>query len=35
MACYDSPEYQAAVKYLKEAGQTDTVIVAGYDGPQP
>jgi len=35
MACYDSPEYQAAVRYLKEAGSTDTVIVAGYDGPQP
>jgi len=35
MACYDSPEYQAAVKYLKAAGPTDTVIVAGYDGPQP
>ena len=34
MACYRSPEYQAA---RAEAGSTefDTVIVEGYDGPQP
>lgn len=35
MACYDSPEYQAALQHLKDVGPTDLVIVPGYDGPQP
>jgi uncharacterized protein (DUF1330 family) len=35
MACYESPEYQAALVYLKQVGHSDFVIVAGYDGPQP
>jgi uncharacterized protein (DUF1330 family) len=34
VACYDSPEYQEALKHLKDVGPTDLVIVAGYDGPQ-
>lgn len=35
VACYHSPEYQAAKKHLAKVGETDLVIVAGYDGPQP
>ncbi|MGL5116520.1 MAG: DUF1330 domain-containing protein [Beijerinckiaceae bacterium] len=35
MACYESPEYQAALVFLKDVGPTDLVIVEGYDGPQP
>ena len=35
LACYNSPEYQAAIK-LRAAGSTaDIVIIEGYDGPQP
>lgn len=34
-ACYASPEYQEAVKHLSSAGQSDLVIIGGYDGPQP
>jgi uncharacterized protein (DUF1330 family) len=35
IACYRSPEYQDALQYLKQAGETDLVIIGGYDGPQP
>jgi uncharacterized protein (DUF1330 family) len=35
VACYESPEYQAAMEHLKNVGPTDLVIVEGYDGPQP
>ncbi len=35
VACYESPEYQAALEHLKDVGPTDLVIVGGYDGPQP
>jgi uncharacterized protein (DUF1330 family) len=35
VACYESPEYQAALVQLKDVGPTDLVIVEGYDGPQP
>src|SRR6185295_10155191 len=35
VACYRSAEYQAAKKHLAHVGETDLVIVAGYDGPQP
>jgi uncharacterized protein (DUF1330 family) len=35
VACYDSPEYQAALVHLKDVGPTDLVIIEGYDGPQP
>jgi uncharacterized protein (DUF1330 family) len=34
-ACYDSPEYQEAVKYLAQAGKSDLVIIGGYEGAQP
>lgn len=34
-ACYESPEYQEAVKHLAQAGKSDLVIIGGYDGPQP
>ena len=35
LACYRSPEYQAAKKHLEKVGEVDLVIIAGYDGPQP
>jgi uncharacterized protein (DUF1330 family) len=35
IACYDSPDYQAALAHLKDVGPTDLVIIEGYDGPQP
>lgn len=34
-ACYESPEYQAALVELNKVGEVDLVIAAGYDGPQP
>ncbi len=33
--CYDSPEYQAAIKLREAVSEGDLVIVEGYDGPQP
>jgi uncharacterized protein (DUF1330 family) len=33
--CWNSPEYQAALKYRSPASEIDLVIVEGYDGPQP
>jgi uncharacterized protein (DUF1330 family) len=35
MACYKSPEYQAAIELRKPASKLDIVIVHGYEGPQP
>ncbi len=35
LACYDSPEYQAAITLRRPASTGDLVIVEGYDGPQP
>jgi uncharacterized protein (DUF1330 family) len=35
VACYESPEYKAALAHLKDVGPVDLVIVEGYDGPQP
>ncbi len=35
LACYKSPEYQDACRYLKKGCEVDLVIIAGYDGPQP
>jgi uncharacterized protein (DUF1330 family) len=35
VACYESPEYTAALEHLKDVGPIDLVIVEGYDGPQP
>jgi uncharacterized protein (DUF1330 family) len=34
-ACYDSPEYIAAMKLRANASNADLVIVEGYEGPQP
>ncbi|MEA2839165.1 MAG: hypothetical protein QOF41_495 [Methylobacteriaceae bacterium] len=34
-ACYDSPEYRAAMKLREAASVGDLIIVEGYDGPQP
>jgi uncharacterized protein (DUF1330 family) len=34
-ACYDSPEYQAAVKLREAASIGDVVIIEGYEGQQP
>jgi len=34
-ACYDSPEYQAAVQHLAKVGPVDLVIIEGYEGAQP
>ena|SRR5262245_15947209 len=31
-ACYDSPEYQAAIKIRREASTGDLVIIEGYEG---
>lgn len=33
--CWNSPEYQAALKHRLSASEIDLVIVEGYDGPQP
>lgn len=35
LACYHSPEYQAALAHLAGAGPTDLVIIDGYEGLQP
>ena len=35
LACYNSAEYQAALKHLAKAGPTDLVIIEGYEGAQP
>jgi uncharacterized protein (DUF1330 family) len=35
LACYQSPEYQAARKLRETAASADVVVVEGYDGPQP
>ena len=34
-ACYHSPEYQAALKELVDAGPTDMIVIDGYAGQQP
>ena len=35
LACYRSPDYQAAKAFRDGAGIADLLIVEGYDGPQP
>jgi len=35
LACWHSPEYQAALKIRQPIATADTVIVEGYDGAQP
>jgi uncharacterized protein (DUF1330 family) len=32
VACYESPEYKAALEWLVKVGETDLVIVPGYEG---
>ncbi len=33
--CYNSPEYQEAIKLRQPVSTGDIVIIEGYDGPQP
>jgi len=35
LACYKSPEYQAAIRLRTPVSTGDVVIIEGYDGPQP
>jgi uncharacterized protein (DUF1330 family) len=35
LACFRSPEYQAAMALREQASRGNLVIVEGYDGPQP
>jgi uncharacterized protein (DUF1330 family) len=35
LACYNSPEYAAAIKKREGRSVMDCAIVEGYDGPQP
>ena len=35
LACYDSPEYAAALELRRAASESDLLIIEGYDGPQP
>jgi len=35
VACYRSPEYQAAKALRDGKGVADLIIIEGYDGPQP
>jgi uncharacterized protein (DUF1330 family) len=32
LACYESPEYQAAKVFLDQVGDIDLVIVQGFEG---
>jgi len=33
--CWNSPEYQAALKHRLQASEIDLIVLEGYDGPQP
>ena len=35
LACYRSPEYQAAKRLRDPVSVADIMIIEGYDGPQP
>ena len=35
LECYNSPEYQEALKLRLPVSTADLIIVEGYDGPQP
>jgi uncharacterized protein (DUF1330 family) len=35
LACYHSPEYQAAIELRRHAASADLIVIEGYDGPQP
>ncbi len=33
--CYNSPDYQDAVRLRQPVSKADVLIIEGYDGPQP
>src|ERR1700742_2355179 len=35
LACYNSPEYQAAINLRTPHSAGDVIVIEGYDGPQP
>lgn len=35
LACYRSPEYQAAMALRKPVSKLNLIVIQGYDGPQP
>jgi uncharacterized protein (DUF1330 family) len=35
LACYNSPEYQAAIRLRAPHSAGDVMVIEGYDGPQP
>ncbi|HLJ72640.1 MAG TPA: DUF1330 domain-containing protein [Roseiarcus sp.] len=35
LACYNSPEYRAAMALRANASAADLVVIEGYEGPQP
>jgi uncharacterized protein (DUF1330 family) len=35
LACYNSPEYQSAIKLRAPHSAGDVIVIEGYDGPQP
>ena len=35
LACYHSPEYEAAKRLRGGAATADIIVIEGYDGPQP
>lgn len=35
LACYHSPDYQAAMSHRTGAATADVLIIEGYGGPQP
>jgi uncharacterized protein (DUF1330 family) len=35
LACYESPEYQAAVAVRNKFSSADVIVIEGYDGAQP
>jgi uncharacterized protein (DUF1330 family) len=35
LACYNSPEYRAAMALREKASAADLVVIEGYEGPQP
>lgn len=35
LACYNSPEYQSAIKLRTPHSAGDVIVIEGYDGPQP
>jgi len=35
IACWNSPEYQAARAHREGAAEVDLIVIEGYEGPQP